>query len=85
MWGMEGKPSAWYSVVCLLDEVDKVNGNWTKEEHNFVRSFLKAFVEEIFVVEGLPHYQRVTIDWLMSNRGEDIGQASEEETEFVNK
>lgn len=85
MWGMEGKPSAWYSIISLLDEVNKKNGNWTKGEHNSVKRVLRDFVKEVFVIEDLPQYQRVTVNWLMSNGGEDIGQPSEEEIELVKK
>ncbi|KUK67337.1 MAG: hypothetical protein XD87_0190 [candidate division WS6 bacterium 36_33] len=85
VWSMEGKPSAWYSVVCLLDEVEKVNSNWTKEEHNSVKRFLKGFVEETMVVEELPHHQKITVNWLASNGGEDVGQPTGEEMRLINK
>jgi hypothetical protein len=84
-WGVEGKPSVWSSIISLLDEVDKKNGNWTKGEHNSVKRFLRDFAKEVFVIEELPQYQRVTVNWLMSNGGEDIGQSTEEEIELVNK
>jgi len=85
VWSMGDKPSLWNSVIYLLDEYNKVNGNWAKEEHNVVKRFLKGFAEETFVIDELPRHQKITINWLLSNGGEDIGQPSEEEKELVKK
>jgi hypothetical protein len=85
MWSVGDRLSSWNSIICLLDEFDRVNGNWTKEEHNTVKRFLKGFVKETVVIERLSLGQRVTVNWLLSNGGEDIGELSEEEKELVKK
>jgi hypothetical protein len=82
---METKPSAWNSLIFLLDEYNAVNGNWSSEEHNSFKRFLRGFTERTISTKDLPHYKRVTVDWLINNQEEDIGEISQEETKLMDK
>jgi hypothetical protein len=81
----DGKPSAWKSLIDLIEANNAVNGNWTEQEHNSVKRFLKGFVTVTFSEKAIPRYQIPQIKWALDFEEEEIGELTDEEIELVEK
>jgi hypothetical protein len=81
----DGKPSAWKSLIDLIEANNAVDGNWTEQEHNSVKRFLKGFVIEIWSEKEILRHQVAQINWALDFEEEDIGELTDEELELVEK
>lgn len=78
-------PSAWKSLIDLIEAKNAVDGNWTEEEHNSVKRFLKGFITETFGEKEILRHQVAQINWVLDFEDEEIGELTDEEIELVEK
>ena len=81
----DDKPSAWKAITDLLDAHNELDGNWTEEDHKSVKRFLRGFTTLTMGNKKLEKHQIDTVNWLMHNEEEKIGDITPVEIELVEK